>query len=586
MEISQENEKDINNNISPEAPEENKTIEDPNPNKLISDILLNELSEYGYTEENLISQNEANLFFTRKLKKENNLSQKLFSFLNLTEYNTITISKFISSIFQLEEELKKEKEKLNEEFLEQKKIYDEIINMYKRYQTEKLNEEGFSENAKLSGEILETNFNIDLEGIHEVIIKIIFGEYNQEIKYEVRNEQILNDNNNKIFELKALSKKDNLQFILMTKNDLNYIAEIGSKIYSLESIINQDPFIIKVEIPSDENEEDKENFAAIIKAKIMLRWSDFKFYETQKEKEESKYNKLMNDLDELNNNIKNIELIFEKNEEINNNKEIINVENNKGLKKDILEFPENDYMVDFNSERIDTRDKKIIIEFNNKMDVDKKKEKPKIKFNNEKEVEIKEKNDIDININQENNTNQENNINNNNNEIEVNNNKNEIETNNNNNEIETNNNKNEIEINNNNNEIENNNIYTNENNIQLNEENIQDTNIIYDTNINYEANENNNYDEILNNADINGQNIEQINFENTLNINHEQNFTSYSNALLTESTSKILFQEKTLPIKYLPQKINQVIVDNNVSTLPLIDAGKKVTYVSSSENNY
>ena len=156
MEISQENEKDINNNISPEAPEENKTIEDPNPNKLISDILLNELSEYGYTEENLISQNEANLFFTRKLKKENNLSQKLFSFLNLTEYNTITISKFISSIFQLEEELKKEKEKLNEEFLEQKKIYDEIINMYKRYQTEKLNEEGFSENAKLSGEILET----------------------------------------------------------------------------------------------------------------------------------------------------------------------------------------------------------------------------------------------------------------------------------------------------------------------------------------------------------------------------------------------------------------------------------------------
>ena len=160
--------------------------------------------------------------------------------------------------------------------------------MYKRYQTEKLNEEGFSENAKLSGEILETNFNIDLEGIHEVIIKIIFGEYNQEIKYEVRNEQILNDNNNKIFELKALSKKDNLQFILMTKNDLNYIAEIGSKIYSLESIINQDPFIIKVEIPSDENEEDKENFAAIIKAKIMLRWSDFKFYETQKEKNKIK----------------------------------------------------------------------------------------------------------------------------------------------------------------------------------------------------------------------------------------------------------------------------------------------------------
>jgi hypothetical protein len=37
MEISQKNQKDINNNI---PPEENKTIEVPNPNKSNSDIFL------------------------------------------------------------------------------------------------------------------------------------------------------------------------------------------------------------------------------------------------------------------------------------------------------------------------------------------------------------------------------------------------------------------------------------------------------------------------------------------------------------------------------------------------------------------
>ena len=87
-------------------------------------IILNELSGYGYSENNLISQNEINLFLERKLTKNKfdfNLSQKIFDILNLTEYNIVTISQFISGFIKLEDELIKLKEELNNEFIEEKK---------------------------------------------------------------------------------------------------------------------------------------------------------------------------------------------------------------------------------------------------------------------------------------------------------------------------------------------------------------------------------------------------------------------------------------------------------------------------------
>ena len=192
----------------------------------------------------------------------------------------------------------------------QKKLYDDIINMCKRYQSEKLNEEGFSENAKLTGEIIDSNYNLDLEGINEIILKILYSGQEQEIKRSVRKEQKEKEEENKTFEFKASSKKDHLQFVLMTKNYLNYAAEIGSKTYSLEGLTNQDSFFVKltnqdsffvkVEIPFEENENDnEENFAAIIKAKLSLRWSDFEYYEIQKKKEEPKLKKLISDLEEV-----------------------------------------------------------------------------------------------------------------------------------------------------------------------------------------------------------------------------------------------------------------------------------------------
>ena len=510
--------------------EENKSKEEEISKE---EILLNELSQYGYANDNLISQSELTLFLDRKSTKNKfdiSLLEKLCSLLNLTEYNTVTISQFISGFVKMDEEFRKTREELNEEYLNKKKEYENIIDMCKRYQTEKLNEEGFSENARLSGDIIETIFNVDLDGIEEIILKIMYGEEKQEIKKNTKQKE-KDKESNKHFELKASSGKEHLEFKLMTRNYLNYVTEIGSKTYSLEGIKNQDPFFIKVEIPFDDDcVYDKDgSLAAIIKAKISLRWSDLEYYEQQKQNEEPKLKKLISDLEQAEESIKKIDKIYslakkdEKNEAENNNKK-----NNESLNRKILEFPDNNFIVDFNNERIDTFISKGL----------------KVDFNNEKEVEIPCDNKIEEKKEEEKNIN-----NNNDNNININ---------------------NLAEHNEHNFSYEIMNINENNENNENNEINIDNNEI--------------NYEHILNNNDIINQG-EQINLQDEVKVIPEQQLTSYNNMVLTESTNKAVIQENTLPLKYLPQKVNKVIYDNTIHTLPLIDGGKKITYANLPESS-
>ena len=538
--------------------EENKSKEEEMPKE---EILLNELSEYGYTEETLISQSELSLFLDRKSPKnkfDTSLIKKLYSILNLTEYDTVTVSQFVSGFLKMDEEIRKSRDELNEEYSNKKKNFENILDMCKRYQSEKLNEEGFSENARLSGDIIESTFNVDLDGIEEIILSIIYGDEKQEIKQNVKQKEEEDKENNKHFELKALSGKEHLEFKLMTRNYLNYVAEIGSKTYSLEGIQNQEPFFIKVEIPFDDDfANDKEgNLAAIVKAKIALRWSDYEYYEQQQKNEEPKLKKLLSDLEQAEESIKKLDYIFsaekknEKNEAENNVRK-----SSEFLNRKILEFPDNNFIVDFNNERIDTVIRKGI----------------KVDFNNEKEVEVSMENQ-----NEEENKEEEKNEEENKKEE-----KNEEENKEEENKDEENKeNENDIQIMNDNNNIN--------NSTEQVHQNFQ--NFSYEIMNNSESNieiANNNeikMENILSNNDIVNQG-EQINLQDEVNIFPEKNITSYTDTLLTQSTRKALIQENTLPLKYLPQKINKVIYDTNISTLPLIDAGKKVTYVNMSENN-
>ena len=538
--------------------EENKSKEEEMPKE---EILLNELSEYGYTEETLISQSELSLFLDRKSPKNKfdiSLPEKLYSILNLTEYDTVTVSQFVSGFLKMDEEIRKSRDELNEEYSNKKKNFENILDMCKRYQSEKLNEEGFSENARLSGDIIESTFNVDLDGIEEIILSIIYGDEKQEIKQNVKQKEEEDKENNKHFELKALSGKEHLEFKLMTRNYLNYVAEIGSKTYSLEGIQNQEPFFIKVEIPFDDDfANDKEgNLAAIVKAKIALRWSDYEYYEQQQKNEEPKLKKLLSDLEQAEESIKKLDYIFsaekknEKNEAENNVRK-----SSEFLNRKILEFPDNNFIVDFNNERIDTVIRKGI----------------KVDFNNEKEVEISMENQ-----NEEENKEEEKNEEENKKEE-----KNEEENKEEENKDEENKeSENDIQIMNDNNNIN--------NSTEQVHQNFQ--NFSYEIMNNSESNieiANNNeikMENILSNNDIVNQG-EQINLQDEVNIFPEKNITSYTDTLLTQSTRKALIQENTLPLKYLPQKINKVIYDTNISTLPLIDARKKFTYVNMSENN-
>ena len=82
-------------------------------------FLLNEFTKYGYSEDNLISQSELNLFFQRKSQNnnlDNDLSEKLFNFLNLNKFSVITISQFISSFIQIYKEFRKKSDELHKEY--------------------------------------------------------------------------------------------------------------------------------------------------------------------------------------------------------------------------------------------------------------------------------------------------------------------------------------------------------------------------------------------------------------------------------------------------------------------------------------
>jgi hypothetical protein len=63
--------------------------------------------------------------------------------------------------------------------------------------------------------------------------------------------------------------------------------------------------------------------------------------------------------------------------------------------------------------------------------------------------------------------------------------------------------------------------------------------------------------------------------KNVINMKH-----LLKNAIVTQIVRKELVEERTLPIQYLPEKVNELIYTNKILTLPLINAEKKVVYKS------
>ena len=571
--------------------------ENESQNKPITEILAQELSEYGYDKKNRISRSELLLFLDRKSpdgKFDPALAEKLFQTLNLSNTSTISIEKFINGFSQFEDEIKKSAVSFNTKFSKEKELYNQVVEQLRKYQSEKSKEEDTSENEVLSGEIIDINLKTKIEGIKEIIIKIILGDQEQVITQNVNGEEE-SEKENKFFEFKTSSKQDNLEFILQAKNDSGDITNIGSKAYSLEGINTQDEFFVAIGIPEnanaeEENNEEEENLAAEIKAKISLLSSNFKYYNFQKRKEENKLRKLTIEVEQAEEYVKKVQDVYggdsrnsiqtskkEKSENEEKSRstnqklaEKSNQDDNFNNKK-IFEFSISKYIVEFNRKRYDEIiSKGVEVDFNNIIKVTspiKLSQVDEEQNEKDKESENKEQNEENEQAEQENENEQ-------------------VEQENENEQFEQNENEQE-EQNVNELVVQNENIEENQNNDQRFED------LLYSnkTSLNIDENKITNQNEYVDENNINlgeynqGENINSELLQGYGDIIHdEQNYSYVNKAVVNESTNKVLVQESTLPLKYLPEKVNKVIVDSNVGTLPLIIGRKSVTYSTGYDN--
>ena len=302
--------------------------------KLKSELLLKELGGYGYSKSNKISQSEIILFLdlrSSKRKFDRNLATQLFKILDMNERTILSIEQFINGYLEFEKVINSNYEKIKSEYADKNEKYQNLLFQCKRYQSEELNREGFSENGKLYGKIIDINLKKKLEGVKEIILKIIFGEQNKEIKQRLINQiEIVKDESNQSFEFKADSKKNDLEFILQAKNDLGHIYDLGKKTYSLNDVNKQEKFSDGIEI-YEINNNSFESLFAEIKFEMTLIWSYFKLYDLQRRIEEPKFKKIKADYEEAENKLKMIKRVYseeeveeevEKSEIIGNKKEI------------------------------------------------------------------------------------------------------------------------------------------------------------------------------------------------------------------------------------------------------------------------
>ena len=557
-------------------------------------LILKEFSEYGYDKTNKISQNEILLFLdlhSQDKKFDPILTEKLLNNININPSKIISIEEFIQKFLKFDEYIRKETKKMFSQYMNKKEKYKNILDNCEKYKFEKINEEGFSDNAKLIGEIKDINLLAKLVGIQEIILKIIYSGQILEIKKPF----IFFKNNKKNailkkFKFKAYSKKENITFKLEGKNEFDSIINLGEKEYSLFELSHQDDIVLKIEIPEERNKNEG-NIISEINAKIALKWSYFEYYDIKRKIITKELLQLKNDLNESIENIRKIERIYGDNykspEFINYKESLENTitDSNISLNSNISLFPFDKYVVQFNSVRANkSKNKGNNIVFNNKKIIFPMKESQYLSKNEEQSQKEELKNEEIIE---------------NENSIEIfddkiiqkqeifrqkENNKN----------VERNENisnyekkekfgcyeKKEVKI---------------EENIIDNEDDPKDEN--EDELLNYE-NEPRDEDEIEKEKNIllndKNQNILYINEDkNKKIINYSKNKINkrilsplVKKPLISKSSNNIFYQKITLPIKYLPIKITKSIVDNNIITLPIINSNTNINYSPSKDNSY
>ena len=521
------------------------------------EALFNGFIKEGYDSNSKINQTELVQYLNNNSsegKFDEVISNKLFQILNFDSENLISIKDFISGYIQFEEDIRNNVEELNIKLKKFQKEYDELVEKCKKYKEEKINSEGLCENAKISGEITDIDIQKKMKGIKEIIIKVIFNDKSEEFHFQlgdINNKEI----DNKKFEFKPTSRKDYFEFIMQGLNNKDKIFDIGRKVFPLTDV-DQEEYLVKIIVPEIENEE---KIAAYINAKIILYWNDYKEYEKQKIKIQKKLNKLMIAVNKANNYLKKI-------------REILGRLSNNNI----------NWNDDFNNEKInikeeDNQEKNYTLEFNNQKSI-----KLEVEFNNIKEIKMPEmRNQFELNkikIKQKNEENQEQIVQEEENYEEENQemmnqeemNQEEMNQENMNQEEINQEEMNQEEINQEElaNQEDHREIKVNENEVELtNEDNQRFMGITEGININKYSYNNINYVE-----------NQQQTSENKEIIERNEDRYSSEEALIRQSINKEISTQNILP-QIVQEKVNDVIYDKNVITLPVIYGETKVTYL-------
>lgn len=170
------------------------------------DMLLKQFNNMGLDLDYELSQEEILSF---QIKIPNQVLMKIYH-QNYSKYQVskilkITVEEFISYYIQFEEDL------LQNNFELKNKIIAEqnYLNLYQeeahKYKDEKLNSEGFSENAKLNVEITDIEIKKNLTDVDKIYLELMYNNQKAEFTFDYTKE--IQQFDDKIYEFKSVSKK-------------------------------------------------------------------------------------------------------------------------------------------------------------------------------------------------------------------------------------------------------------------------------------------------------------------------------------------------------------------------------------------
>ena len=283
------------------------------------------------------------------------LSEKLLSILGLDNQNSITVEDFINSYMQFESDLQKSKEEFNNKLLTRQNSLNNLEEQCNRYKNEKLDSEGLCENAKLTIEISDIDIKMDLGDLNviKIIVEILYNDETKQKIFDINQDD--NENINKIFEFKPKNKIDSFFIVLKCATDTNEIFEIGNKEFPVNQMTVQDEYSAQIEIPEN---NDENNVAAVINAKILLYWSDYQYYVDKKNEVEKKIEKIKKTISETNKYCKEMNDIYLKNmniepksnmDNIQWNSQIIKPSNEEG-RSSYIDLDNNEQNLKFNND--------------------------------------------------------------------------------------------------------------------------------------------------------------------------------------------------------------------------------------------